>query len=66
MLVMDTSIARINDNDELNRILESTVFRKYLDKVELTDLPPEQLDSLSQEKLDIKSAPAMDTSDNSG
>ena len=58
---MDISISRINDNDELDRILESMNLVKF----ELTDSPPEQLDDLSQEKLGIGSAPAMDTSNNS-
>ena len=40
MLVMDISISRIDDNNELDRNLESM----NLDGFELTDLPPEQLD----------------------
>ena len=56
----------INEDDELDTILESIYIRNWTSLNQLTRRMHEQLDGSSQEKLGVGSAPAMDTSDNSG
>ena len=55
MLAMDNSMARIDDDDELDRILETT----NLDEFKLIESPLEQLDDESQENLGVGPAPTI-------
>ena len=55
-------MARIGDDDELERILHTT----DLDEFELVESPLEQLNDESHENLSVGPAPTIDTASTSG